>query len=171
MGKGLKIIHTKSTAYMRYSAADLLRAGDPSFDFFKDTIVVIGSSYAESGDIHATPLGEMPGPLILINAIKSFNQWGQITTPPPWIKWLIEALLIVFIAWVYAWANSFWGTLLVGITILAVFVPVSFWFFKAGMWVDFALPVFGMQLHQLIAEHEEKIILKAQKVSQTIANI
>lgn len=144
-------------------AGDILAAADPSSDFLKDTVVVIGASFAESRDIHATPLGNMPGALILLNAVKSMNQWGQIKTPPSWIKWLIEAILIVFMAWVYAKANSFWGTIVIGGTILIIFVPLSFWLFKAGMWVDFAIPVFGMQLHQLVAEYEEKIMLKALK--------
>jgi CHASE2 domain-containing sensor protein len=147
----------------RVSARTVLAAANPSAELLRDKIVVIGASFAESRDIHATPLGEMPGALVLVNAIKSLNQWGQIVTPPGWIKWLIEALLIVFMAWVYARTNSFLGTIVVGATILVVLVPVSFWLFKAGMWVDFAIPVFGMQLHQLVAEYEEKIRLKTSR--------
>jgi len=50
--------------------------------------MVIGASFAESRDRHLTPLGEMPGTLVLINAIQSLYQHGELTAPPLWVKLL-----------------------------------------------------------------------------------
>jgi len=32
---------------------------------------------------------------------------------------------------------------------------MSFYFFKFGIWIDFALPILAMQFYQMIAQYEE----------------
>ena len=38
--------------------------------------------------------------------------------------------------------------------ILLVLVPINFYFFKYGLWIDFALPLFAMLIHRAIAEYK-----------------
>lgn len=45
--------------------------------YFEGRVVVIGSSASYRGDWHYTPLGDMPGPLILVNAIRSEILFGE----------------------------------------------------------------------------------------------
>lgn len=129
-------------------------------DLVKDRIVVIGASFVDSRDIYPTPLGEMPGALIVLNAIKSLHLFGQIKPPSAVVKWGIEVALIVLMAWAFARFDSLKGTLLTGLVIVVTLLPVSFYFFKYGLWVDFALPLLGMQFHQLVAEYEESVAMK-----------
>jgi CHASE2 domain-containing sensor protein len=130
--------------------------------------IIIGASHRASHDYHYTPLGEMPGMMVIINAIKSFHLYGQTSTPPNWVKWLIEAILIILMAWAFARFNSMLGALISGIIIVLVLVPISFYFFKFGVWVDFALPIVGMQLHQMVAKYLEEVHLR-QKLEQVLA--
>ncbi len=138
----------------------------PAADLIRDRIVVIGASFADSRDIYPTPLGEMPGALIILNAIKSLHLFGQIEAPPAWVKWGIELLLILLMAWAFARFDSLKGTLLTGLVIILTLLPVSFYFFKYGLWVDFALPLLGMQFHQLVAEYEAGIAMKKRLNNQ-----
>lgn len=56
------------------------RAVDPSW--LAGRVVGIGASFAESRDRHLTPLGEIPGALVLINAMQSLYRHGELTAPP-----------------------------------------------------------------------------------------
>ena len=132
----------------------------PATDLVRDRIVVIGASFADSRDIYPTPIGEMPGALVVLNAIKSLHLFGQIKAPSLAFKGFIELALIVLMAWAYARLGSGWGTLLTGGVIVVTLLPISFYFFKYGVWVDLALPLLGMQLHQLVAAKEEDLALK-----------
>lgn len=131
-----------------------------SDDLINDKIVIIGSSYQDSRDQHQTPIGEMPGALVIMNAIQSLFEYGQMQEPPIWIMWLIELMLILLMAWAFARFSSFRGSLVAGGIILLFLLPFSFYFFKLGVWVDFAIPLLGMEIHQLIAAHDERLLIR-----------
>jgi CHASE2 domain len=44
-------------------------------------IVVIGGSYVDSWDYHLTPIGVMPGAMVIINAIHSHLEFGAVHAP------------------------------------------------------------------------------------------
>ncbi|GEM_PF-1158707 len=136
------------------------KPADCDAELLRGRIVVIGSSHQASHDLHHTPLGDMPGMMVIVNAIKSFHQFGQTSTPPSWVKWLLEAALILLMAWAFARFNSMSGALVSGGLIILVLAPVSFYLFKFGVWVDFAIPIIGMQLHQMVAQYEEEVHLR-----------
>ncbi|MDM8546579.1 CHASE2 domain-containing protein [Candidatus Venteria ishoeyi] len=140
-------------------AKDLLKCQNQACanDRIKNRIVVIAASHAYAHDQHATPLGQLSGGLIIINAIKSFSLFGQISPPSAWIKWLIEIVLIISMAWLFSRFHSTTATLLTGSIIMLVLMPLSFYFFKFGIWIDFALPILAMQLHQMFAQWEENL--------------
>lgn len=115
-------------------------------------VVVIGASFTESRDRYATPLGQMPGPLVLVNSIQSLYQYGEFTPPPLGVKLLIEAALIVVMSITFAYFNSFWGMVLSGGFIFTMLLPISFMLFRYGVWLDFAIPLIAVQLHQMAVE-------------------
>ena len=119
-------------------------------------VVVIGASYADSGDLHQTPLGLMPGALIIVNATKSLASFGQIAEPPTVVRWAVELVLIVGTALAFSRLGSVLGTLTSTIAIVALLVPLSFYFFKFGVWVDFAVPLLAMSLHLILESFEKK---------------
>lgn len=118
-------------------------------------VVMIGGSFADSRDVYMTPLGEMPGALVLVNAISSLHQYGEIGLPPWYARLLVEAGLIVVMSLAFAWAGSFWGMLVSGMTIIILLIPLSFLFIKAGIWLDFAIPLVAVQWHRMADEVKE----------------
>jgi hypothetical protein len=79
----------------RRSALTITESDKPlSTEWLAGRVVMIGASFADSRDLHFTPLDRMPGNLVLINAIHSLYHHGEITPPPWYIKLLIEVLLI-----------------------------------------------------------------------------
>jgi hypothetical protein len=154
-------IGKKELHYHRLPAKSITESSGPiSNDPVRGKIVIIGASYAASRDIHHTPVGAMPGALIITNAVKSLQQFGQLQSPPGWVKLLIEGVLIILMAWAFAHFNSIGGLILTGIAVALILVPISFYFFKYGIWVNLAAPILGMQLHEVVANYEETLATK-----------
>ena len=120
-----------------------------SNELLRDSITVIGASHLESRDWHPTPLGWMPGMLVLINSIHSLLQYGILHPPSPWIVLLLTVILITLMSWLLAKYKSLWGTLY-AVGIIMILIPVSIIFFKYGLWLSFAIPWAAIQLRQMI---------------------
>lgn len=127
-----------------------------SYSAVKGRIVIIGASYNDSGELYETPLGEMPGALIILNAIKSLHLFGQIKPPPSIVKWMLELGLITLMSWVFTRYRSFVGAMISAVIIASMLVPVSFYLFKYGLWIDFAAPLLGIRCYQWLSELEER---------------
>lgn len=135
------------------SAGAVVRAAEPrAHDLVRDRVVVIGSSHTDARDTYRTPIGDMPGAVILINAVKSLGAFGQVRAPNPLLKWTINIVLILFMAFIFSWLESLLAEVLTGLVIVIVLLPMSFYFFKYGIWIDFAIPLLGMQLHHIAVE-------------------
>jgi len=113
------------------------------------SIVVIGGSYSDGRDIHLTPLEEMPGALIIINAIHSLLEYRTIDPLPIWQKLLITAILVIIISLLLMCFTSFWSMVLLGVLVIFVVLPLSIFLFRYGIWLDFALPLLVIQIHQM----------------------
>ncbi len=123
--------------------------------FFEERIVIIGGSYESSRDIYATPLGKMPGTWVLVNATHSLLQYGEFKPLPEWMKWGTEVILIVIMSLAFVYFKSFYGMLVSGILIIIGMIPFTFWLFKYGVWLDFAIPLMAVQIHYMHARYEE----------------
>ena len=108
--------------------------------------VVIGASHVESGDLHLTPLGEMPGPLILINAMHSLERFGQITPPGWWRTVLVTAFLVLIMSACLVYLPPLLANVLPILVVFALIVPLSMLWFRSGVWLDFALPLVAVAL-------------------------
>lgn len=115
------------------------------------SIVVIGGSYQDSRDIHPTPLGSMPGYLVLINSILSLDRFGQLK-PISLKKYLfIEGFLIILISFIFVKFNSLKSMLILTFLIVIVLTPVSVYIFQLGIWLSFLIPLIGVFFHQFHA--------------------
>ncbi|SFO05769.1 sensor domain CHASE2-containing protein [Formivibrio citricus] len=132
-------------------------------------IVIIGTSHAEARDTHMTPFGEMPGAMIIINAIHSILQHGEIQPPGLLGKLLLQSALIVVMSLIFARWRSLAGAVITYVLIVAAMLPLSLWLFKAGMWLDFALPLLAVQLHQVAKSFHERID-RARQMAQIESN-
>jgi len=93
---------------------------------------------------------------VLINAIHSLQQYGELSGPPWYLKLLVEAFLILVMSLAFACFDSFWGMVVSGIFIILWLLPLSFAVFRYGVWLDFAIPLLAVQLHQLADEFKER---------------
>jgi len=117
------------------------------------SITVIGSSYAESNDLYATPIGTMPGALIVINAIHSLQQHGLFHKPHWSMAFLIEIISIIVMSYLFT-RLKFYGKLISGLTVIIIMIPASFLCFEYGTWLDFVIPLIAVQVHGL-SHHRE----------------
>lgn len=118
-------------------------------ELLRDSVTVIGASHLESRDWHPTPLGWMPGMLVLVNSIHSLLQYGILHPPSPWIVLLLTLILITLFSWLLAKYHTLWGTLY-AVGIIVILIPASIFFFKYGLWLSFAIPWAAIQLRQMI---------------------
>jgi CHASE2 domain-containing sensor protein len=117
-------------------------------------IVIIGASYADSRDGYPTPLDVMPGAMIMANALLSFHQNGE-ATESLWLQHALKGVLIIFVAIAFAHLTGFAAKLAASAITLAVLLPISFWLFRSGIWLDFAIPLAAVEIHAMISEFEE----------------
>jgi CHASE2 domain-containing sensor protein len=115
----------------------------------RDSITIIGASHFDSRDWHSTPLGWMPGTLVLVNSIHSLLQYGILHPPSPWIVLLLTVILVTLLSWLLANYQSLWGTLY-AVGIIMILIPMSLIFFKSGLWLSFVIPWVAIQLRQTI---------------------
>lgn len=121
----------------------------------QDAIVIIGQSYPEAHDRHATPLGDMAGSIVLANSIDSMVRHGLLHEPSPWLRFCIALCAIVIVGYLFARWDSLRGTAIALVIVIGALVILSYQFFKFGIWLDFALPLIGIQLHRLVKRYEE----------------
>jgi len=123
-------------------------------------VTLIGASYGASHDLHLTPLGLMPGTLIILNAIKSLTLFEQISPPPIYIRLAFLLSFITLMSFVFSRYGNLVKLLVVTGLVFVFFVPISFWFFKYGVWFDFGILLLGIKLQHSVSEFLEVRELK-----------
>ena len=121
----------------------------------RGAVVMVGASFADSRDLYPTPFGTMPGALIIINALNSLMQHGQLHPPATWALFVVGTLLIALMAYIVAVAQSVWRLLLWTSILLILIVPMSFFAFQHGVWLNFVMPLLAVQLHCLARRFED----------------
>jgi CHASE2 domain-containing sensor protein len=139
-----------------FSALPITDGNKPvASDAITGRVVVIGGSFWESRDLYLTPLGQMPGFLVLVNAIHSLHQHEEIKPPSLYLKLLITVGLIFLSSLLFTGLRSFRAMLLASLVIIVALLPISYYGFKAGVWLDFVIPFGAVALHWMAARFEE----------------
>ncbi|RKZ90816.1 MAG: hypothetical protein DRR19_09025 [Candidatus Parabeggiatoa sp. nov. 1] len=126
-------------------------------EFLQGSITVIGGSYMNSRDIYATPIGRMPGTMVIINAIHSLLQYGELKTLSLSEMLLIQTAFILVISLVFAYfKNVFFGNVISVVLIIILMVPFSLWLFEYGVWLNFAITLLILELFQKAIEATPK---------------
>lgn len=128
---------------------------DTDISIFENNIVIIGTSSPQARDIYLTPLDEMPGAMIIINAIHSLLEYEVIKPMPLWARVLWMVILIFVMSWLFTVFDSFIGMILLGGLIIVVILPVAIALFRYGVWLDFALPLLVVQVYQMAVDFDE----------------
>lgn len=125
--------------------------------FAENRIVLIGGSYSEGGDMHVTSLIEdMPGGLIIINAIHSLLQYeGGIQPLSNWTKLAFVAGFIILVTLIFTFLKSVLSTIIIGIVTFLVAIFISLLSLKIGTWINFALPILAVEICEIMTKIED----------------
>ncbi len=125
-------------------------AGEIDRDPFAGRVVLLGATHSASGDFYETPLGTMPGAIILANSIVQARALVETPPVPPWTRNMLAMSLFLFFAFI---ARKFYGApavVLIGLISLAALFAISRLFgFAAGVNV-IAMAVPGFALFKLV---------------------
>jgi hypothetical protein len=130
----------------------------------RNNIVVIGNSTVEKGDIHLTPIGEIPGMYIIGNAIHTIINKGLVKSTPFTIFFIIELLTIIICAYLFLFLEdiiaSIFGFIVIGI-------PLSyasyFIFLYTGYFLTSTFALIGIAMHKIIIDIEKLVYKTRQK--------
>lgn len=108
-------------------------------------IAIIGGSFAESGDVHETPIGAMPGAVVLANAIDALIHHG---TPkaPPWPLSLALSLIIIMLTAVAVATLKGPVAALVAAAGVVVLTIITLPMLRSGYVFSLAVPAVGILL-------------------------
>ncbi len=121
-------------------------------DSLKGKIVIIGASYEESRDFHGTPIGRIPGALWMANAIAGIMEFGQLKHPSLIQESVVIIVGLVVVAAWFAGFPSILATVIAGLSVAVILIPVSLYLFSFGTWLDFSLPILGVAGHHFIEQ-------------------
>ena len=129
------------------------------YEPFKDKIVVVGNSSPDAGDIHLTPLGNMPGMYIIGNSINTIINDLHLSTIPWWLNIIAEVIVVIGAAYIFSIFPSLLAKISVTVIILIVFVPLSWLLFRVcGIYFNFVLPLTCIGLYEMTRSIEEAFI-------------
>lgn len=146
-------------ALTHVSADALLQAegGLAANGLLTNAIVIIGATHQDSGDIHATPVGRMPGSQVLANSIVALQGLEQVERPPLWLILLVEMILVVATSWLFWVFSPYTAAMLSAAGVIVLVVPLSLVAFSQGVWLDFALPVLAVQMRSLFFRMNDRV--------------
>jgi CHASE2 domain-containing sensor protein len=134
------------------------RAMPPSPAFFKDRIVVIGSSFEEGGDAdHPTPIGPMPGSFVLINELNALLRHEDLKEATLPVVLLVEIVLIVMMSLLFASYEPAIARSLALVVVALASLTVGLFAFASGFWFDSVLPLIAVLIHEQIARVEDPV--------------
>lgn len=123
-------------------------------DDLRGKIVVIGSSYRDSGDIHRTPVGEMPGMYVVGNAINTIAGNLQPVPSPWWFTTVLNVMAVILVACMFRFIPSYVIDLVVTLAISVLLFQLSWLaYITWGVYYNFLMPIAVMWLVQLSNEH------------------
>jgi len=127
----------------------LARAGTvPDHDNpFRDRIVLVGATFAESRDHFPTPTGLMAGVEIHAHMVNTLLSRRALLPPPWYLNVALLTMVCVSISMLSLWLRPLWLAL-VGLVLVAGLVAASYEAYtRGGYWLDFLAPLIGMLVY------------------------
>lgn len=161
--------------------ANLLLKGDLSNSVpgIEGKLVVVGGSFGDSGDWHDTPIGRMPGTMLLINAIDALAVSGSPREPSRLESAAISTFIIVTTAVCLAFFRPLFASFFAAGVILVIML-LSLPIFKSGVVLNLAIPAVGVAAYgffetvtkyvQEIREEGWRFIFKKSTVAEKPTN-
>jgi hypothetical protein len=124
-------------------------------DQVRGRVVVIGQTFEEAGDKYFTPLGRMPGAVVLVNAIDSMAR-SQLMREPGLHVFIFSILTILMVSYISARVPPLFATTIATLVVIVVSGGASFLFYSNGIWLDFSAPIIGIQIERWIESIKER---------------
>jgi adenylate cyclase len=134
------------TTFPSEPLVQLARAGTvPDQDNpFRDRIVLVGATFAESRDTFPTPTGPMAGVEIHAHMVSTLLSRRALLPPPWYLNVALLTVVCVSISVLSLWLRPLWLAL-VGLALVAGLVAASYEAYtRGGYWLDFLAPLIGM---------------------------
>jgi CHASE2 domain-containing sensor protein len=137
--------------------ANLLTEGDPATPVpgVEGKFVVIGGSFADSGDWYETPLGRMPGGILLINAIEALALNGTPREPNLFETCATSSFIIVVTSFLAAFLRPMVAAFLAAASVFLIML-MSLPLFRSGVVLNLAIPAIGVTFYDLGTTMVEK---------------
>jgi CHASE2 domain-containing sensor protein len=143
-------------------SAHKLLEGNFAPSILKNKIAILCVTADTSEDIHNTPIGKLPGGVIMANITNSIVHSDYLIEFPIIITWAIQILLGAILA-VLFYKTSFLRSLVILIAAVLGSLAVSISFFWHNIvWSAFDIMVIAFLLHVVISYHK-LIILEAER--------
>lgn len=88
----------------------------------------------------------------MANAIAGIMEFGQMKHPPLIQESVVMIVGLVVVAAWFAGFPSILATVIAGLSVAVILIPVSLYLFSFGTWLDFSLPVLGVAGHHFIEQ-------------------
>jgi hypothetical protein len=139
--------------------AALLETNPAQEKIYRDKVVIIGCTNPKIGDMHLTPLGEMPGVFTVANGLNMLIEGLQIHDPSTWMRIGCSLMEIVFGALLFMIFHSIiWGVIVAVVWYFAFISGSTHLLSSQGVFMNFLLPVVGIGLfHPILAELQESL--------------
>lgn len=137
------------TTFPSEPLVQLARAGTvPDRDNpFRDRIVLVGATFAESRDIFPTPTGLMAGVEIHAHMVNTLLSRRTLLPPPWYLNVALLTVVCVSISLLSLWLRPVWLAL-AGLALVAGLVAASYEAYtRGGYWLDFLAPLIGMLVY------------------------
>ena len=121
-------------------------AGEIDKDPFEGRVVMLGSTHADSGDFYNTPLGTMPGVIILANSIVQAKKIAETVAMAAWLGNVWALMLFLIFAYIARKLQGAPSIIAIGVLALAALFAISrLYGFAAGVEViTVAVPGFAL---------------------------
>ena len=124
-------------------------------DMLHDRIVIIGASYADSFDIHETPIGSLPGSVIILNSLQSLFTYG-VQHSLPWPARVLFCIgLISLTACCFLYLDHLWGEILSWL-FAVMGLPLVFLAYRQGYFIDFVIFFATIPIFKIMRKVAEK---------------
>ncbi len=122
----------------------------------KDKIILIGSNYTKTADVHPTPIGALPSLFLHSNALNIFLTGTQIREPKL-LNYFMLALWIYLASLIFTNLSKGLATFVLAAFVPLFYSPISMFLFGKGLFMNFSLPVIIMGGRSTIAGWEEYV--------------
>ncbi len=138
-----KLNYYPLSSYKTIPFADVM-SGKVSPEFFNDKIVVVGISESGISDIRATPLGQIPGPILHATFISNYLQGDLIKSYEK-----LEPIAILFFLLIPLLLTFFIKKILLRVSVLVVtyaafFISIKLLYINNNLWIDGFYPLVAL---------------------------